>query len=64
MLAGELLTAPDLVLRLADVSGAAIPFNSMFDVELLEMRAVAGGAHGQRVGRRSGAIGCRGRPRI
>ena len=39
LLTEELLTAPDLVRRLAEVSGAAIPFNTMFDVELLEIRA-------------------------
>jgi hypothetical protein len=38
-LAEELLTTPRLVSRLAEVSGAAIPFNSMFDIELFEVRA-------------------------
>ena len=38
-LAGELLTTPDLVRRLAEVSGAAVPFNYTFDIELLEVRA-------------------------
>ena len=35
----DLLESPDLVRRLAEVAGAAVPFTFAFDIELLEIRA-------------------------